>query len=150
MTEGKAKSTAPSEDGRAHVLPVMTYLQVYGALIVLTGATVAVSVIGLGVFSVAGALAIAIIKTALVVGFFMHLRYEVRFFSLIFFGTLLFLALFFGLTMADVATRGRTSAEEATFAKKKEARDAKKARKWLEEKKKRDALLKKKAPPRKP
>ena len=45
------------------------------------------------------------------------------------------------------AAQGRTSAEEATFAKKKEARDAKKTKKWLEEKRKRDALLKKKTPP---
>jgi len=55
-----------------------TYIVVWGALIVLTAATVAVSYVHLGMMNVVVALLIASAKASLVALFFMHLRYESR------------------------------------------------------------------------
>jgi cytochrome c oxidase subunit 4 len=88
-----------------HVLPHWIYLGVYGSLLVLTALTVGVSFANLGPLSLPVAMFVAIIKAGLVVGFFMHLRYDIRFHSLVFFGAFLFLAIFFVFTFMDVATR---------------------------------------------
>lgn len=55
-----------------------TYIYVWGALLVLTAATVAISYVNLGVFNAAGALIIASVKASLVAAYFMHLRHEHR------------------------------------------------------------------------
>lgn len=55
-----------------------TYVAVWGALIVLTGVTVLVSYVHLGMMNVVVALLIASVKASLVALFFMHLRYENR------------------------------------------------------------------------
>jgi len=55
-----------------------TYFAVWGALIVLTGITVLVSYVHLGVMNVVVALVIASVKASLVALYFMHLRYERR------------------------------------------------------------------------
>ncbi len=99
-----------------HVLPVSVYLKVYGALLVLTFLTVQVSLWALGAFSLPVALGVAIVKSGLVVGFFMHLRYDTRFHSLVFFSSFLFLAIFATFTLFDVTTRGDLVEENATFA----------------------------------
>lgn len=88
-----------------HVLPHWIYLGVYGGLLVLTALTVGVSFANLGPLSLPVAMFVAIIKAGLVVGFFMHLRYDIRFHSLVFFGAFLFLAIFFVFTFLDVANR---------------------------------------------
>ena len=61
-----------------HVLPIKTYVAVYVALMVLLVATVAINHVPLGEFNVVAALTIAVIKTFLVVLFFMHVRYSHR------------------------------------------------------------------------
>lgn len=93
------------EEAHEHVLPLPVYFKVFGALMVLTLLTVGVSYVGLGPASLAVAMFVAIIKAGLVVGFFMHLRYDDRLHSFVFFSTVLFVAIFFILTMADVSTR---------------------------------------------
>ena len=55
-----------------------TYVAVWGALIVLTGVTVLVSYVHLGMMNVVVALIIASVKASLVALYFMHLRYERR------------------------------------------------------------------------
>ena len=55
-----------------------TYIVVWGALILLTAATVAVSYVYLGMMNVVVALGIASAKASLVALFFMHLRDEGR------------------------------------------------------------------------
>jgi cytochrome c oxidase subunit IV len=55
-----------------------TYIVVWGALIILTALTVAVSYVHLGMMNVVVALLIASVKASLVALFFMHLRYESR------------------------------------------------------------------------
>ena len=77
-----------------------TYLAVYGVLVLLTGVTVMVSYVDLGLMNVVVALLIASVKASLVALFFMHLRSEDRlvwgfaltpivFLALIMFGTLI-------------------------------------------------------------
>jgi cytochrome c oxidase subunit 4 len=97
------QAQAPAVPG--HVLPASLYLKVFGALLVLTGLTVAVSIMGLGAASLMVALTIAVIKAGLVIGFFMHLRYESRFLSVVFFSSVIFLLCFFVLTLIDVRSR---------------------------------------------
>jgi len=57
---------------------IRIYLVVWGALVVLTAVTVAVSYVHLGLMNVVVALLIASAKASLVALFFMHLRYESR------------------------------------------------------------------------
>ncbi|MBJ6724032.1 cytochrome C oxidase subunit IV family protein [Geomesophilobacter sediminis] len=54
------------------------YLLVWLALLVLTGATVAISYFELGLWNAGAALFIASVKGTLVALYFMHLRYEVK------------------------------------------------------------------------
>ena len=103
-----------------HVLPYRVYFGVFGALMVLTILTVLVSQWNLGAFSLPVAMAVAIVKAGLVIGFFMHLRYENRFLSLVFFSGILFMFFFFGFTMVDLMTRGAGNPEEAHFKARKD------------------------------
>lgn len=83
-----------------------TYLAVFGALIALTAATVAVSYVDLGIANAAVALLIASAKASLVALYFMHLKSErglVRAFALI---PILFLILIIAGTLADTQFRG--------------------------------------------
>ena len=97
--------TVPVHESHHHILPLKVYFAVFGALIFLTVITVLVSFAGLGKASLPVAMFVALIKAGLVVGFFMHLRYDDRFNSFVFFATIVFVAIFFALTMVDIATR---------------------------------------------
>ena len=61
-----------------HVLPIKTYVAVFIALMVLLVATVAINRVPLGELNIVAALSIAVVKTFLVVLFFMHVRYSHR------------------------------------------------------------------------
>jgi cytochrome c oxidase subunit 4 len=81
------------------------YVAVWGGLIVLTGATVGVSYIDLGILNVVVALLIASAKASLVALFFMHLRFENRLvwtFALV---PIFFLVLIIGGTLSDTLFR---------------------------------------------
>jgi cytochrome c oxidase subunit IV len=83
-----------------------TYIIVWVALLILTGVTVAVSYLHLGMLNAAVALLIASVKAALVALYFMHLRHEnrlVRAFALVPF---FFLALIILGTLSDTLFRG--------------------------------------------
>lgn len=95
----------PHEDHH-HVSPKPLYVGIFLALVFLTALTYAVSFAGLGPASLPVAMIVAGVKASLVVGFFMHLKYEDRFFAFIF-GTGLFLiALFFGFILMDIEASG--------------------------------------------
>lgn len=90
------------EPGAApHVMPVWLLVAVWGALMVLTVATVSVTRIDLGGLNLWIAMAIAALKATLVALYFMHLRYERSFLGFIFIATLLFVFLFIGITLMD-------------------------------------------------
>jgi len=88
-----------------HIVPYKTFLIVWVALLILTGTTVAVAQFHFGAWNIWVALGIAVLKSGLVVAFFMHMKYENRLFRLALFSALAILAIFIGLTFLDVLYR---------------------------------------------
>jgi cytochrome c oxidase subunit 4 len=89
-----------------HISPKSTYYAIFGALMVLTGVTVAVAFVNLGAWNFPVALAIAITKATLVVLFFMHVKYSSRLTKMVVGMAFFFLFCLFGLTMTDYLSRG--------------------------------------------
>jgi cytochrome c oxidase subunit 4 len=89
-----------------HVSPLGIYLGVFGALMVLTGVTVAVAYVDLGAMNKFVALGIASFKATLVVLYFMHVKYSSRLTKLMVVSGFFFLAILLGLTMSDYGSRG--------------------------------------------
>ena len=97
-------SPAPSEQ-HPHVT-LKAYIAVWISLMVLTAVTVTSARLQLGAVTIAVVLTIAVVKSVLVLVYFMHLRYEKRWLvKLLIPGTLVLLAIFIGLTYSDVITR---------------------------------------------
>jgi len=92
---------ASGHDEAPHALPAKVLLGTFAALVVLTVATVVTSRLDLGPMNIVVALAIASLKAALVAAFFMHLKYEHRFQTVIFVGALFFAVLFVGFVVFD-------------------------------------------------
>jgi len=93
---------AGHHDELAHVMPVRLLVGVWGALMVLTVVTVAVTSVDLGGrANLMIAMAIATVKAGLVVTYFMHLRWDRPFHTLVFLGSLLFVSLFISMTLLD-------------------------------------------------
>lgn len=78
---------------------------VWIALLILTAVTITVAKMNLGNLSVAAALFIASLKSALVVYFFMHLKYEEKLFKIMFLVAVATLALIIGFTFFDTSFR---------------------------------------------
>jgi cytochrome c oxidase subunit 4 len=95
-------------DGRvhAHISSLRFYVGIFLALIFFTLLTVAVSNVHLGKLNLIVAVVIASMKASLVVLFFMHLRYDSKFNSMILIVSLLFIGIFFAYTMNDTERRG--------------------------------------------
>ena len=104
-----------------HISPVIVYVAVFAALLVLTGITYAVSFANLGPGSLPVAMIVAAMKASLVVAFFMHLAYEDRFYLFIFITSLLLIALFFGFVLFDVNAAGALNDEAAVGVPRQEA-----------------------------
>lgn len=98
-------SSAQTTRTRYHIIPVSTYLAIFAALVILTIVTVWVSYLDLGEISIYVAMFIAIIKASLVAGFFMHLKYDDRFNTVVFASSILFIGIYFSLTFADLMSR---------------------------------------------
>jgi len=86
-------------------VPFSLFVKVWVGLLILTAVTVAVSRVHLGALNVWVALAIASLKSSLVIFFFMHLRQEMRLFKIGLLVLLVILAIFIGLTFIDVLYR---------------------------------------------
>lgn len=93
------------DGGAHHVDPLWLYLTIFGALLVMTVVTVGASYIDFGGASVAVAVLIATVKAFLVAFFFMHLRHDKPFHSLVLVSGLLFLSFLFLFTLSDGGTR---------------------------------------------
>jgi cytochrome c oxidase subunit 4 len=87
------------------IIPPTTYYNVFAALIALTLLTVGVSFIDLGAMHTVVGLAIAIVKSLLVVLFFMHLLYSSNRSRLAIGAGLFWLGILLALTLADYFTR---------------------------------------------
>jgi len=93
------------EPVKKNIRPFSTYIVVWLGLLVLTGLTVTVAGLNLGSLSILGAIAIAAIKSTLVVLFFMNIKYEDRIFKIMLAITILTLMVIMVLTFADTAFR---------------------------------------------
>jgi len=93
------------EQGEHHVVSYRKLTYVWLALLVLTALTVGVTRLDLGGYKVLGALAIASLKSGLVITFFMHMKYEGRLLRWLLFLALVTLAIFIGFTFFDVLYR---------------------------------------------
>ena len=82
------------------------YVAIFAALIVLTGATVALCRFDLGAFHGATGLGIAAAKAALIVLFFMHVWRSKRLTWVVALSGVFWLGILIGLTMTDVLSRG--------------------------------------------
>jgi cytochrome c oxidase subunit 4 len=88
--------------GLAHVATVKTLLATGGTLLLLTIVTVLATKIDFGAnINLAIAMVIAVTKATLVILFFMHLRYDRLFHSVVFVSAILAAALFVGFTLMD-------------------------------------------------
>lgn len=85
-----------------HIVPVRLLAGVLAALLILTGLTVAATALKLGALNIWLALLIATVKAALVILYFMHLRYDRPFHAVVLIGALFFVGVFISLAMLDV------------------------------------------------
>ena len=92
-------------DAHSHIVPYRTFLLVWVALLILTGATVTVAQYHFGALNIWIALGIATLKSSLVIAVFMHLKDEQPLFKLALLSALAILAIFIGLTFFDVLYR---------------------------------------------
>ena len=88
-----------------HIVPKSTYYTIFALLMLGTTITVAVAFLDLGALNTVAALAIACTKAALVVLFFMHVKYSTRLTWAVVAGAVLFLFIMLALTFNDYLTR---------------------------------------------
>lgn len=88
-----------------HITPYSTHLKVLVALLFLTFITVAATCIEFGTLTVTVALIIASVKVAIVLTWFMHLKYEDKLFRYMVIGVFILFALIVGVTFFDYAFR---------------------------------------------
>jgi len=88
-----------------HVSSVRLYIAVFVGLIALTGATVGLSYLELGVWHAPVGLAIASAKALLVILFFMHVSHSNRVTWMVVLSGTFWLAILMSLTLADYASR---------------------------------------------
>lgn len=90
-----------------HIVSLRVYLTVFLSLMVGTALTVWAGLQDFpGPLNVVVALTIAVIKAALVVLYFMHVRYSSRLIWVVFASALFWLGILFALTFGDYWTRG--------------------------------------------
>ena len=95
-----------TEEGKFQRTKYRTYVWVWVGLMILTGMTVSMAGMNLGRLSILIVLAIAAIKSGLVLSYFMHLKYETGLlFKLMIPIVLAALTIFIGLTFTDIAFR---------------------------------------------
>ena len=85
----------------AHPVPLWLLLGTFGVLMVLTFATVAVTLVDLGPANIWIALIIAAVKAAFVAIIFMHLRWDNPFNGVALLASLFFLVIFIGVALLD-------------------------------------------------
>src|SRR5689334_8477616 len=98
------------DHGLAHTASIKVLLATGGSLLALTLVTVLATKIDFGAnINLAIAMAIAVLKASLVVLFFMHLKYDKLFHSVVFISAILAAALFVGFTLMDTGQYQHTN-----------------------------------------
>jgi cytochrome c oxidase subunit IV len=88
------------------IVPTRVYYTVFVILAACTYLTFQVAAFDLGPLNTIAALTIAVFKAALVVLYFMHVRYTGRLTWAVVIGSVFWLAILLSLTMSDYLTRG--------------------------------------------
>lgn len=89
-----------------HQAPLTAYFVVFGALLILTVITVAVSRVDLGAgMNTLVAMAVAVVKATVVILWFMHVIHSPRMTWIVVIGSFLWLGVLFVLTFSDYVTR---------------------------------------------
>lgn len=97
-----AHGDAHAAGAHPHVVSMATLIGIFVILMVLTGLTFAATWVNLGYnANLMVAMAIAVIKAALVMLYFMHLRWETPFNSVVAISALLFIAIFIVVCIMD-------------------------------------------------
>lgn len=94
-----------------HIISIKTYSNVLITLLFLTAVTVGVARIDFGIFNAMIAMLIATIKAAFVLLYFMHLKYDKKFYWVIFGTSVSFVFLLYLISKIDLMSR----AVEKTF-----------------------------------
>jgi cytochrome c oxidase subunit IV len=89
-----------------HIIPVSTFLIIYGLLMGLLLLTVGAALMNLGPYQFGAAMTIAIIKAVLIVLYFMHVRYSERLTWIFSGASFLWLVVLIAFTLNDYLTRG--------------------------------------------
>ena len=101
-THAKPAAAGHAAEPAAHApVPTGTFVMVWAALLALTAVTVAASVWFPGRVGIGVAMVVTPIKAALILLWFMHLKYESLVFKLMFLAAILILAIVMGLTFFD-------------------------------------------------
>lgn len=100
---------------KPHTHSVWLYWAVFGALVILTGLTVALAQFDFGKLNLFVTLLIAGTKSCLVMGIFMHLAFDNKFFSVIAGTSFLFLALFIIFPILDMNSRPDVDASRNNY-----------------------------------
>src|ERR1044071_709066 len=88
--------------GLSHVAPIKVLVATGGTLLLLTIVTVLATKVDFGAnINLGIAMAIAVVKATLVILFFMHLKYDRLFHSVVFVSAILAASLFVGFTLMD-------------------------------------------------
>jgi cytochrome c oxidase subunit 4 len=96
--------------GLAHVAPIRVLVATGGTLLLLTIVTVLATRIDFGApINLGIAMAIAVLKATLVILFFMHLKYDRLFHSVVFCSAILAASLFVGFTLMDTGQYQHTN-----------------------------------------
>ena len=88
-----------------HIIPFGVYIKVLSALLILTVITVAVAQVNFGAWNAVIAMGIATVKAALVLLYFMHLKYDDKIYPVIFLTGVFFLIVIFLFCEFDLITR---------------------------------------------
>lgn len=99
-----------------HAVSLTTYYKVFAALMILALATTGIAFLDLGAFNTVVAMAIATVKTILVVLFFMHVRYQGRLTAVFAVAGFCWLLILLLLTASDYFTRGWLPAPSSVHA----------------------------------
>ncbi len=88
-----------------HIVPFKVHAIVLVALLIMTAVTILITHIELGPLTVTGALVIATIKATIVLTYFMHLKFDNRFYALMAIGVILVIGIVIFITFLDYLYR---------------------------------------------
>ncbi len=86
----------------SHGVKPITFIAVWIALLILTGITIEAAHLQMGEWSMLANILIASTKASLVLWFFMHLKYERKFFKMLFLVPIATITIIIGLTFFDI------------------------------------------------